>query len=810
MNKLFSKIGVAIVGMAMAIGVGVAVSYSNKEVKIALATPEPAAIEDSIIDFEANSAHHVYAQGTSDNDFTGTTHYYTQFSSNDISLTYADSTTSGSPLNDSAHIIARVAKNTTNSPVVILGPVDLSDYVVTGIKYNTKSVSTLTVTSYYSTNGSTWTQYETHAGNSSAAMKGSDNDLELSEPSSLYFKVIITVTNSTSTGSNRDTNIDNVTFYGYLSKTPVSSLSISGTDVSENALTIGSSDENAHTITVSINNDAYDKQINIAHKSGTNGLFALGNLTDGHITCNASGVGTFTVTGTGGTTGSETFSITSHGTPSKTLDFVVSALNDSATYYDIALDENLVDYYHLSGNTHIESGQDASITLVPEAKYNLPSAIDEDTTGAGVYDEDWTYDNNDGSIVIYDLSSNVEISFDANPADFIVDCSGAKTTFKQGDAFSSTGLVVNLVYDDAEMTTEVVNPGDYTINSNAFVSNTPGTYEIIVTHTESSKTGSYNVTIKAVISYTYSGIDELTRGLINVTGKDYENWSDISVSDGSSAVYAGNSAGFYKNGDVEVESIQIRSTSSNSGIISTTSGGLVTKVAVEWNSQTADARTLNIYGKNTSYSSASDLYSNDSNVQGTLIGTIVCGTSTELNIATDYAYVGIRSNSGAIYLDGIDISWSQTEAAEADVTIVNAFINNYMHPEIAHNTDPNAAINNTGDCDTEGWYSDAKTAFNALKTRQKAIILTSSSTAYIGGTNPFTYNQIKDRLLAWATANHESLNESTKTLGAVNNGGLSSIINNESNNTIVAIIIIASISTLAIGGYFFIRRRKHD
>ena len=38
--------------------------------------------------------------------------------------------------------------------------------------------------------------------------------------------------------------------------------------------------------------------------------------------------------------------------------------------------------------------------------------------------------------------------------------------------------------------------------------------------------------------------------------------------------------------------------------------------------------------------------------------------------------------------------------------------------------------------------------------------------------------------------------------------GLNGIISGESNNTLIAIIIIASISTLAIGGYFFIRRRK--
>ena len=42
--------------------------------------------------------------------------------------------------------------------------------------------------------------------------------------------------------------------------------------------------------------------------------------------------------------------------------------------------------------------------------------------------------------------------------------------------------------------------------------------------------------------------------------------------------------------------IQIRSDKNNSGIITITSGGLVSKVSVDWNGQTTVGRTLNIYG----------------------------------------------------------------------------------------------------------------------------------------------------------------------------------------------------------------------
>ena len=112
------------------------------------------------------------------------------------------------------------------------------------------------------------------------------------------------------------------------SGTAVSSLTLSGTGVENNALSISSTDTSAHTITVTINSDASDKQINISHQSGTSGLFTLGGLTSNtHITCNSSGVGSFTVTGTSQTSGSETFRVISNSTNTKYADLVVSATN---------------------------------------------------------------------------------------------------------------------------------------------------------------------------------------------------------------------------------------------------------------------------------------------------------------------------------------------------------------------------------------------------------------------------------------------------------------------------------------------------
>ena len=151
-----------------------------------------------------------------------------------------------------------------------------------------------------------------------------------------------------------------------------------------------------------------------------------------------------------------------------------------------------------------------------------------------------------------------------------------------------------------------------------------------------------NVTAGSAISTE----DELTLATTGVSGNNYAEWSGETAT--SNAVYAGQSAG----GN---ESIQLRSKNSDSGVISTTSGGRLKKVVVAWNDATDEGRTLNVYGKATAYEAATDLY--DSENQGTLLGSIVKGTSTELTIDGDYAYIGLRSASGAMYLNSISITW---------------------------------------------------------------------------------------------------------------------------------------------------------
>ncbi|MBQ9465815.1 MAG: chitobiase/beta-hexosaminidase C-terminal domain-containing protein [Muribaculaceae bacterium] len=148
---------------------------------------------------------------------------------------------------------------------------------------------------------------------------------------------------------------------------------------------------------------------------------------------------------------------------------------------------------------------------------------------------------------------------------------------------------------------------------------------------------------------------ELTYAIIGVTGNTYTAWTGIGGGT-SDAVYAGKTAGGNN-------AIQMRSNGSDCGIVTTTSAGLVKSVTIAWNENTAaDGRTVQIYGKNTAYSSAADLYGDN---KGDLLGEISSNENTLMvTVDGDYAYWGIRSKSSALYLDAIDVVWQEGEVPE--------------------------------------------------------------------------------------------------------------------------------------------------
>lgn len=160
--------------------------------------------------------------------------------------------------------------------------------------------------------------------------------------------------------------------------------------------------------------------------------------------------------------------------------------------------------------------------------------------------------------------------------------------------------------------------------------------------------------------------------LINqeATGVTEPTYKDVTVTGTSGAVYAINCAGQYQN------TVQLRwddkKKKKYSGIVTTTTGGKAKKVTVVWDSNTAKTspRALNIYGSKNKYTDYKDLV--DEQKAGTLLGSIEYDENAPTNsfeIEGDFAFIGLRSNSGAVFLTSITIEWEQAGGATQEVTV---------------------------------------------------------------------------------------------------------------------------------------------
>ena len=196
----------------------------------------------------------------------------------------------------------------------------------------------------------------------------------------------------------------------------------------------------------------------------------------------------------------------------------------------------------------------------------------------------------------------------------------------------------------------------FTVSPSNGSSDATVTISFAANESESPKVANITVTCQAAnvtktIVLTQAGktpaakTDELTAADLAATNTTYTDFSGVTKNSG--AVYAGNSAKSSQG------AIQLRSSNSNSGIVTTTSGGKVKSVTI-----TVDSgdKTIDVYGSNTAYTAATDLYATSGNTnQGTKIGSL---SSTGTIVFTgDYQYVGIRSYSGAVYISKVTIEW---------------------------------------------------------------------------------------------------------------------------------------------------------
>lgn len=159
--------------------------------------------------------------------------------------------------------------------------------------------------------------------------------------------------------------------------------------------------------------------------------------------------------------------------------------------------------------------------------------------------------------------------------------------------------------------------------------------------------------------------DELTATTLNVSTKSYQKFATKTLSSGAS--YDG--AAFIDSNNPK--GIQIRSKVDKglyTGIITSASGGTIKSITINFNSNNSQA--LDIYGKNTAYTTAKDLFGS---AAGELIKN-VSNSKTAVTITPNKAYkfIGFKSNKGTIYIDKITIVLEKAATTPATTTTFGA------------------------------------------------------------------------------------------------------------------------------------------
>lgn len=343
-----------------------------------------------------------------------------------------------------------------------------------------------------------------------------------------------------------------------------------------------------------------------------------------------------------------------------------------------------------------------------------------------------------------------------------ISVSGQTTTYQKGNAFSFDGICTATFANGYQKT---VNPTS--VNSPDMSTGGVKTITVSFTYNGSTKTTNYDITVntdRVVIEETtttgYSVIGTITYP---------SNTQTISV----------NTLSISTSGYTTIESNAIRlGSGSNTGTVTVTSTtSNITKVVVS-------AKT----------------YGSDTGVTLTVGGTSNTITSSyadyvkEYSTATNSCAIATTTSKKRAYIESITVYETKTTTIETDISQsedcvgLETFISDYMHMDY---------VENLGYCsDSEHhYYSTAKTAFNELNTHQRSLFTTNSA-----------YLTEWTRLSTWASKNGDSLNESNQLASAPNQQALKII---QTNSAELVVIMVASIITLsAVGGYFFIRRRK--
>lgn len=398
-----------------------------------------------------------------------------------------------------------------------------------------------------------------------------------------------------------------------------------------------------------------------------------------------------------------------------------------------------------------------------------------------------------------------------------------KVTYTEGEYFDPTGLVITRNYSSGSPDTYAYadHTSDFSFTPSTSTALTTSNTSVTITYGGKSTTQAITVNAASGGQGGDSGegiTDVLTASNLDATSTTYTDFSNVSATSG--AVYAGNS------GKSSGGGIQMRSKNSNSGIVSTKSGGTVKSVKITVES---GSNTIDVYGSNTAYTAASDLY--DSSKQGTKVGSV--SATGIVTFTDDYAYVGIRSNNGAIYVTSVEITWIASSGSSAPTlsvspttidfgtvnkgasveskTVAVTFADltgSVTYSELSSPFTATGTISQTGDeitiaanTATVGEYSQTLTIQSANDNLSKEVTVKMNVVEPFNGLK-LTFD-VSSNPGEWPTTNTTTTTNYTYTLDGV---GYTFALNNaKSNSGYLMLTAVAKLGLPAISGYKLVK-----
>ena len=282
-------------------------------------------------------------------------------------------------------------------------------------------------------------------------------------------------------------------------------------------------------------------------------------------------------------------------------------------------------------------------------------------------------------------------------------------------------------------------------------------------------------------------VDKITADDLKATSTTYTNFENLSFTSGVS--YSGNNS---KDGNSYIQMRADKDKQGNySGIISTKAKMIASKIEIEWGSKKSSNnknKTINVYGSNVPFSSTSDLYNTSLKPikQITYDGTSTTSTLDLLNdekITSKYAYIGIRSSGGTLYLASVSFTWERSSNAEGFIEMWNEM----------------RAKGTKGICNYLNGSQTPNELDELLDTYYNDETLTDADKAIINDAEDGENNTI---------GNSITFIEAYKASHTSNGANANNSITKVSKNNIAFILIIGFLGLTSVVGYYLIQKRR--